>query len=200
MKKSYKTIGIISIFVLMVLFLMISYINGGKNDLNKNNNESIFVEEEINELTKEDVSSNKEIVVEIKGEIKNPDIYWLSEDSIVQDLIDKAGGLTGLADIRNINRADKLRNHQSIVVPNKEDVEQAIIINGASSVTNDGVININNATESDLDSLPGIGPARARDIIKYREEKGGFISIDELKNIKGIGDKSFEDLKDKVTV
>ena len=203
MKKNYKLIGIISFLVMLVLFLLISYINGGKNELKKNNAESIFVEEDIKEnkeiVLDKDISSN-EIVVDIKGEVVNPNIYWINEDCIVQDLIDKAGGLTDLADISNINRAEKLKNHQSIVIPNKNDIKEVSIPTNASVEVEKGIININTASESELDSLPGIGVARARDIIKYREEKGGFNNIDELKNVKGIGEKYFEDLKDKVTV
>ena len=201
MKKNYKTIGIISILVIIGIFLLISYIKGGSKELKKNNNESIFVEDENGEEDKAIPLKSKEIVVEIKGEINKPNIYWLDEDGIIEDLIKEAGGLTDLADVSKINRAEKLKNHQSIIVPNKNDEKSASVSSVVTAGANkDGIVNINTATESELDTLPGIGPARARDIIKYREEKGGFNTVEDLKNIKGIGDKSFEDLKDKVTV
>jgi len=71
---------------------------------------------------------------------------------------------------------------------------------GESSENESDKININSASAEELDTLPGIGPARAADIIAYREGNGGFKNIEEIKNIKGIGDKSFEDLKDLITV
>ncbi|MGG7176759.1 helix-hairpin-helix domain-containing protein [Clostridium paraputrificum] len=201
MKKNYKTIGIIALLVIVGVFLLISYIKGGSKELKKNNNESIFVEDESNPDEKTIPLKSKEIVVEIKGEINKPNIYWLDEESIIEDLIKKAGGITDLADVRKINRAEKLKNHQSIIIPNKDEAQSVTASSTVTSgINTGGIVNINTASESDLDALPGIGPARARDIIKYREDKGGFKTIEDLKNIKGIGEKSFEDLKDKVTV
>lgn len=196
MKKNYKTIGIGVLLVIVLGYLIISYLSGGTKELNKNNNESIFVageEEENIEL------KNKEIVVEIKGEVIKPDIYWMKEESIIEDLIKEAGGLTENSDVNGINRAELLKNHQSIVIPSIDEG------NGAtntikSGVNNDGKININTATEGELDTLPGIGPARAADIIIYREANGGFKSIEDIKNISGIGEASFEKLKEKITI
>lgn len=196
MKKNYKTIGIIVLLVILGVYMFFSYLTGGEKELKKNDNESIFVEDEDKkEVTVED---NK-IVVEIKGEIMNPNIYWLKEESIVEDLLSEAGGLKPEADISKINRAEKLKNHQSIIIPNKNEVKEV----AATSQTDEqvsSIININTASEAQLDTLPGIGPSRAKDIISYREEKGGFNSIEDIKNIKGIGEASFEKLKDKISV
>lgn len=200
MKKNYKTIGIISILVLILTFLIFSYFIGGRSELKKNNSENIFVEED-NDDSQETISlRNKEIVVEIKGEVNKPNIYWLNEESIIEDLINLAGGVTEQADVSRINRAEQLKNHQSIIIPNKDTVVQENLNQDISSGNSSGLININTASESELDTLPGIGPSRAQAIIKYRESNGGFNNIDELKNIKGIGESSFEDLKDKVTI
>jgi competence protein ComEA len=196
MKKKYKTIGIGVLLFFVLVYLIISYLNGGSKELNKNNDESIFVEDE---EEKSIAIKNKEIVVEIKGEVKKPDIYWMKEDSIIEDLINEAGGITEEADISGINRAELLKNHQSIVIPNIK--EGDVVTNSTTSgVNKDGKININTATVGELDTLPGIGPARAADIISYREENGGFKSIEDIKNIKGIGESSFEKLKDKITI
>lgn len=200
--KKYKSIGIISIAVIIFIFLVTSYILSGKDKLNKNSNQEIFVDTKATENQEEIQLNDKktDIVVEIKGEIKLPDIYQLEQDSIINDLIKKAGGLTELADTSKINRAEKLTNHQCIVIPNKNDAQAAQISSPQSSEAQSKLININTATESELDSLPGIGPSRAKDIIKYRETNGGFKSIEELKNIKGIGASSFEKLKDLITI
>ena len=88
-------------------------------------------------------------------------------------------------------------------IPNKNEVDEevAVISQGVLETNNkEGLININKATESELDTLPGIGPSRAADIISYRESNGGFKSIDEIKNVKGIGEASFEKLKEKITI
>ena len=196
MKKNYKTIGIGVILIIVVGYLLISYINGGSKSLNKNNDESIFVEGEDEETIE---IKNKEIVVEIKGEIIKPNIYWMKEESIIGDLIKEAGGLTEKADLSGINRAELLKNHQSIVIPSIE-AERGVTSNTKSGVDKDGKININTATEAELDTLPGIGPARAADIKTYREENGGFKSIEDIKNIKGIGEASFEKMKERITI
>lgn len=195
MKKNYKTIGIVVLLILLGSYMLFSYFTGGQKELKKNDNESIFVEDEIKEVVA--IEDNK-IVVEIKGEIMNPNIYWLKEESIIEDLISEAGGLKPDADMSKINRAEKLKNHQSINIANKNEVNQ-LVANGANEEVS-SIIDINTASEAELDTLPGIGPARAKDIISYREEKGGFESIEDIKNIKGIGEASFEKLKDKISI
>lgn len=205
MKKNYKLIGVLVIAAASVLFLIYSYISSGKNELIKNDSEDIY-EETIE--SSETSAASEEIVVEIKGEIKNPNVYWLAEDSIVEDLITKAGGLTENADTGSVNRAEKLKNHQLIIIPDKNstqkiegnnDINTGILRNEKDN-SSSKLININTADEKELDSLPGIGPSKAKDIISYREENGEFKSVDDIKNVKGIGDSSFEKLKDKITV
>ena len=200
--KKYKSIGIISIAVIIFIFLVTSYIVSGKDKLNKNSNQEIFVDTKATEDQEEIQLNDKktDIVVEIKGEIKLPNIYQVKQDSIINELIEKAGGLTELADTSKINRAEKLTDHQCIVIPNKNDAQSAKISSPQSTGSQSKLININTAAESELDSLPGIGPSRANDIIKYRETNGGFKSIEEIKNIKGIGQSSFEKLKDLITI
>ena len=214
--KKYKTIGSIVLAIIVALGVFIKYSLGGKSDLNKNNDSDIFIDEEIkdktttpgeNDSSHDNVTKNtsnyKEIVVEIKGEVKNPNIYRLNENNIIQDLINKAGGLTESADISKINRAEKLQDHVSIVIPNKNDTNAQMTL-GNSTSANDSkgntLININTASNAELESLPGIGPSKAKSIIEYREKNGGFKSVDEIKNIKGIGQSSFEKLKDKITI
>lgn len=214
--KKYKTIGSIVLAVIVICVVFIKYYYGGKGDLNKNNNQEIFIDDEIKDKSStpsnnssqsntitENTSNYKEIVVEIKGEVKNPNIYRLNENNIIQDLIDKAGGLTEFADISKINRAEKLKDHSAIVIPNKNDGAcQMTLGNSSSALDANGntLININTANDSELQNLPGIGPSKAKSIIEYREKNGGFKSIDDIKNIKGIGESLFEKLKDKITI
>ncbi|MGL4772471.1 MAG: helix-hairpin-helix domain-containing protein [Clostridium sp.] len=202
MKKSYKAIGICIFFTICLVSLILSFIFGGEGTLKKNDDYNIFVEDEDK---KEVIKEEKFIVVEIKGEVKKPDVYKLEDGSIINDLIDKAGGITENADISNINRAEKLQNNKCIVINSKEDVEtgdiNSSIMVGSNQVHNKSdIININTATLAELDTLPGIGPVTAEKIIQYREENGGFKNIEELMNVDRIGSKSFEKLRDKIGV
>ena len=207
MKKNYKTIGTILIGIIIFLFFIISYFTGGKSKLNKNNNESIFVEENesMEVISKKEEKEEKEstkIVVDIKGEVKKPDIYWLEEDSIIEDLINIAGGVTEEGDLSKINRAEKLNNHEVVVIPNinDEESEGETIISSTINTNKDNKININTANSAELDSLSGIGPSKAEAIIKYREENGNFKTIEEIKNVTGIGEGLFEKFKENITI
>lgn len=173
-----------------------------KKDLNEIN---IKNEELIDNVIKEDNSSNLDsnnniIVVEIKGEVLKPDVYKLNEGSIVKDLIDVAGGLTNQANISNINRAKELKNHELIIIRNINDVtteeNSSDIIEYEENT--DSAISINEADLSKLKEIPGIGDVKANAIIMYREKNGGFKSIEELKNVEGIGEKTFEKIKESI--
>ncbi|MGN2370435.1 competence protein ComEA [Clostridium botulinum] len=203
--KANKKIGIIAILVIMLIVCLFTYIKSGKDKLVKNDNTSIFVEEEnknINEDEKIEKLKDKNIVVEIKGEVKKPDVYELNDESIVKDVIEIAGGLTEEADISNINRAQKLKNHELIYIHNKSEVKDNVSYaqNTVTTSNNSGKININCAQLEELKNLNGIGEAKAKRIIEYRENIGAFNSIEDIKNIDGIGEKSFEKLKDQIDV
>ena len=124
---------------------------------------------------------------------------------LFRSLIEEAGGLTENADISNINRAKQLQNHELVYISNKN--EEASIQTGknqvqssASATQSNSMININSATADELKSLNGIGDSKANSIIEYREKNGGFKSIDDIKNVDGIGEKMFEKIKDSLTV
>lgn len=160
-----------------------------------------------NQVTEEVV----EIAVHITGEVKKQGLIYLKEGSRVADAIEKAGGETKNADLSQINLAYVLQDGQKIYVPNKnEKISQYITGNSGNNDTEenntsnlskeDSKVNINTANQSELDSLPGIGPSIAQKIIDYREENGNFKTIEELQNVKGIGDSKYEEIKDRVTV
>lgn len=199
MKKNYKTIGIITLLIGVALFILYSYFfKNGEKELKKNETESIFIEDKVETIQKE--NTEKQIVVEIKGEINKPDVYRVKEDSIVDDLIKIAGGIKEGADVSKINRAEKLKNHQCIIIPNQNELKSMEISSPNKDISRPDLIDINSAGEKELDALPGIGLSKAKEIISYREEKGEFKSIEDLKNVKGIGDSLFEKIKDKITV
>ena len=164
-------------------------------------NNNLTIENKVADTTLETVSNNT-IVVEIKGEVMNPDVYTLNEGSIIKDLIEIAGGLTENADISNINRAKEIKNHELIVIRNINDpnIEEKDVAkyNETNEESDDGKISINDSDLSKLKEIPGIGDVKANAIILYREKNNGFKSIDELKNIDGIGEKTFEKIKDSI--
>ena len=149
-------------------------------------------------------SEIKQITIDIEGAVAKPGIYNLKDGSIVEDVISLAGGLNDQADksrvASEINRAEKLRDGQKILIPVVSVASVAGATTTAATSSQGAVVNINSATLSELDSLPGIGPTYAQRIIDYRVANGGFKSIDQIKNVSGIGDKTFEKFKDQITI
>lgn len=144
------------------------------------------------------------IVVDVKGAVKHPNTYQMMSDDRMKQLIDKAGVLPN-ADLTKINLAEKLTDQKMIYIPQKgEQVDPSLSAgqdssNGAGSGQNQ-MVNLNTAQLNDLTNVPGIGPAKAQAILAYREEKGQFQSVEELKEVKGIGDKTYENLSSYFTV
>jgi len=153
-----------------------------------------------------DKLTSGEIRVDIEGAIANPGVYKLFEGAIVEDLINEAGGLSDKVDgaklAAEVNRAQKLRDGDKIMIPIMGEVAGAASAPTSSSggTTVAGKININSASAEQLDTLPGIGPAYAARIIQYRESNGAFSSIEEIKEVSGIGDATFEKIKDLITI
>lgn len=214
--KDLLNVRNIVLIILALFCILASFYLYGRNKSSVFKDEymkNIFVEEnEANSEVKEDGSTEtfgenvvnnipNKITVEIKGEVKNPDVYEIEDGSIIRDLINLAGGLTGEANTDGINRAEKLRGNQLIVIPNKSDIASGNIINQNSSTTNNSsVININTAPLEELKKITGVGDVKAQSIIDYRDKNGGFKSVEELKNIDGIGSKVFEKIKDQVGI
>ena len=152
------------------------------------------------------------IIVHITGEVKNTGILVLKEEARIADAIESAGGATEEADLNKINLAYTLKDGQKIYIPNKEDEENIAYItegsgnnvsveNGDESEMKEKIkININTASQAELEELPGIGEAIASRIIEYREENGRFNKIEDLLNVKGIGDAKFTEIKEYVVV
>lgn len=166
--------------------------------------------EKIVSKAKADEEESEQVTVDIKGAVKNPGVYELRAGARVHEAIQKAGGLTADAEAKSINQAQKLTDEAVIYVAKigeeGADVTQtgqyqaeASDSAGASGGKSDKV-NLNTATETELQTISGIGQKRASDIIAYRESNGRFKSVDDLKKVSGIGDKTLEKLKEYVTV
>ena len=144
-----------------------------------------------------------QIAVYVSGAVKNPAVVKFSsrEDLRLVDAVNAAGGMTELADSEIVNLAEPLRDGQHIHIPTKEIYFREISArsNEKNSATGD-LININTADEKELQKIKGVGLALAGRIIEYRENNGAFKSIDEIKKVRGIGEKTFEKMRDQIKV
>ncbi len=151
-----------------------------------------------------------EIIVDIKGAVKNPGIYRVEKNAIVQDIITLAGGLTADADTSNLNLSKKVTDEMVITVYTHEEVkdlekQDAIVETGKETTekeenTPSGLVSINTASLEELMTLPGIGEAKAKSIIQYRENCGKFTKKEDLLNISGIGEKVYAELEAYITI
>lgn len=144
------------------------------------------------------------IYVDIKGAVKVPGIYQLKNQQRIWDALALAGGVSEEADTTQVNYAQKVKDQMIIYVPKKgESVPQPLetLQESAPAQQNqEEKINLNTATEAELQTISGIGAKKAQEIIRFRDEQGPFKTVEELKNVPGIGEKTVERLKDMLTV
>lgn len=173
-----------------------------------------FIEETSEEnLTSVDIPQSEELIIyiDIKGAVNRPGLYQLSEGSRMVDAIEAAGGLTIEADDRTINLAEKLLDQQKIIVYTESEMAEQLMQEDRDNLLERDVypsnpsdatqkININIATIDELQALPNIGPKKAQAIIEYRQTNGSFQTIDQIKEIKGIGEKTYEELAHLISV
>ncbi len=216
-RKEKKALLIISI--ILFLFLMNFFFHSEKEQI---------IEEAI--VEKEEIFKNKTIQVDIKGAVKTPGVYEMDTNSRVQDLILKSGGLLENAYVNTINLSKKLEDEMVVIIYTNEEintfleeetrimkqentcvcpkVENNVCIKEAT--TNKPTANkednatkkvsLNNGTKEDFETLSGIGSSKANAIIEYRNEHGKFNTIEEIKNVSGIGDATFEKIKENLTL
>ena len=174
--------------MVIVAFLIFAFKDDGKE-------EKVMIEDSV---AAEETSIAK-VYVDIGGEVKNPMVAELDEGCRVEDAIEAAGGLTENADTTEINRAAFIEDGDKIFIPPLAEAGE-YDTDGSQTpyVYSDGKVNINTADSEELQELNGVGPATAEKIISYRQENGRFDSIEDIKNVSGIGDKTFEKFKDKI--
>ena len=182
-----------------------------------------------NEQIYKNTESSEKIYVYITGEVNSPGVVLLNNGSRIVDAIEAAGGVTDKANITKVNLVYILQDGMKINIPNQNDLKNnenfeyitmssgdekndANINNSASNTSSEksssnkewafkiSVVNINTATQTELETLPGIGPSLALKIINYRKENGKFSSIEDIKNVSGIGDAKFENIKNYIRV
>ncbi len=135
--------------------------------------------------------------VYVCGEVAMPGVYELPEGSRITDAIEAAGGMLETAAGTYLNLAETVKDGQKIEVPSEEAAEA---LTQAAAALASGIVNLNQATKEELMTLPGIGESKAKDIISYREEHGGFQKPEDLMNISGIKEAVYNKIKDQITI
>lgn len=214
----------IFISIIILIFISLIFVFNNKDTETKETVE-LFDSQVI-----EDEQLITKIKINIKGAVKNPGVYEINGDSRVEDAINTAGGLTENSDTSIINLSRKLSDEDVIIIYTKDEVKKIkqgnVIIQYIENECNcpeyensacidpdtlintenedqpiaSGKISINKATIDELQTLSGIGESKAKAIIEYRNSNGSFKSIEEIKNVKGIGDAIFEKIKDDISI
>lgn len=205
-----------------------TYVLNQEEDINNNQVETLNQDDSLednneeNKESKENESekniSTKKITVYVSGQVEKEGIVTLDSDKRLADAVEKLGGLTKKADTNNINLAMKLEDEMHYIIPKKgQSIQENSGLSEVSSDLNDSSksnntngnnqsdsqtskININTADVNQLDDIPGVGPATANKILSYRNENGNFKNIEDMKNVNGIGDKKFENMKEFICV
>lgn len=139
-------------------------------------------------------AENEAIYVSVMGYVKEPGVYIMPKGSRVYEALNAAGGIVPPGDVNGVDLVNVLKDGARVYVPG------AGLSDGKASEAPGGAININLATANDLTNLPGIGPSKAKTIISYREKNGPFSSIEDIMNISGIKEGTFEKIKEYITV
>ena len=226
-KLNLKQKKIIAI-ILIILVIIAYYYLYLKNSTEEISNQDLEVNntQESNQTNETEKETEEIIVVHISGAVNIEGIVELEAGSRIANAIEKAGGVKENADMTDINLAYPLEDGMKIHIPIKEETEanknnenmidESYVTSSSGGVsskedinstqgnsstsTSSKKVNINTATQEELDTLPGIGPSIASKIIDYREQNGKFNSIEEIKEVSGIGDAKYEKIKDSITI
>lgn len=207
--KNNKKIIIILLVIIIGIIIYFIYNNFYFEDTGTDMVNDILIKED-NIVEENSVTESKEsnkVIVHITGEINNPGIIELESGDRIFNAIEKAGGTTKNADTSKINLAQVVEDGMKINVPNINDKE-IVTEETVSTVSNSNniqqkkqsIVNINSASQAELETLPGIGPSIASKIVNYRKEKGNFSKIEDIKNVSGIGEAKFEKIKKYIKV
>lgn len=222
LNKKQIVLGIL-IFLSLVVLGLSAYIIYSLN--NEEENLNIALEDSPVKIENTEEETNESIYVEVKGAVQNPGVYAMNEQDLINDAINLAGGFLDNAYTDNINLSKKVTDELVIFVYTEKEYQNSTYSNTTSSnndyqidnalknkvsiITSDStnsdtetsnLININLASLTELMTLPGIGETKANNIISYREENGFFKAIEEIKNVSGIGDATFDQFKALITV
>jgi competence protein ComEA len=181
----------VAAFIIAIIALLLSFEGSDESPLDAVSN----FDEPANIVEEETVY----IYVDIKGQVMHPGVYKLKQYARIYEIIEKAGGFTVEADQNTINLSKIMKDQDVVYIPSKAEMYPRVDETTEDS-QNLGVININTATKEVLETLPGIGPSTAQSIIDYRENIGLFETIEDIMNVSGIGESTFNDIKDSIKV
>ncbi len=206
-----KQTGIKIAIVAIVAILAIAYYFSSHKEESENYDNLLADSVVANHTTTEEVVEEKSTIkVYVTGEVNNPGVIELEEGARIQDAIEAAGGIKPEANLEDVNLAYEVEDGEKIYIPNQSE-ESTEMAEGAGTATatesltgsssnSKGKININKATASELTAIPGVGESTAQKIVAYREENGKFKAIEDIKNVSGIGDSKFNNIKDYIAV
>ena len=202
-KKWFMKILLIGVIMLAALLYSI-YERNTQSEIVLNPDEPVSGEQATTEEQVSGTEAEPETVsegyVDISGAVNTPGVYKVTSETRLYELIEMAGGLTEDADIDSINQASTVSDGMKIIIPEiGQDIPGTSRMIGGTGNQESELVNINTADKSALMTLPGIGETYAERIIEYRN-RTAFNSIEDLKNIKGIGEATFEKLRDRITV
>lgn len=211
LSSKQKTAIIIAAVIVVGIFIFYMSTKTKESDYSTINEITEQETEEVEEET-EEKEVPKEIVVHITGAVQNEGIVKLKEGSRIIDAVEAAGGMTSDANLKMINLAYAIRDGQKIYIPRVSDLEEGVEISGDTGIYGtmdtemqidsnaNTKININTANKNQLTSITGIGESTANKIIQYREKNGKFKNIEEIKNVSGIGELKYNNIKDYICV
>ena len=212
-KKQKTIVFIIAVVVAIGMIYFIYSKNQVDDNINLEND--ILVSENSTKDSSKETSNDDEVIVHVTGSVKSPGVVKLKEGSRIEDAIEAAGGLTENADVSKVNLAFVVEDCTKIRIPSSldEDIEDGDVVDSGSgenivveenTTTSSGksgqVVNINKASESELETLPGIGASLAGRIVEYRSQNGRFASVEDIKNVSGIGESKFNSIRDFISV
>lgn len=208
MESRNKDKIIIGLVIALALVLGNNYVKDKDNNLLDNEVSLLETDDDLlieNDSNDQIANENDQIKVHISGQINREGVYEVKDGDRLDDLIKQAGGLSPDADSNSLNLAMKLEDQMKIYIPsegeilNQENENTDQIVSKPDSTSEDGKININTASKEELMTLPNIGDKRAQAIIDYRESKK-FETIEEIKNVTGIGEKFYQAMVELITV
>ena len=205
--KNKKTIMIIMIPIFFIGLISLAYFYKDKDEYGVIEN-TAEQSNSADSQTQED-KNEEDIYIHITGEVLSPGVIVLPKGSRIIDAIEKGGGVTENADLSKINLVYVLTDGQKLIIPSindeRNEIENNIITNGESNITQGesngkGKVNINTASQTELETIEGVGPSLANKIIEYRKKNGRYKTIDELKNVSGIGESKYETIKERIEI
>lgn len=208
--KEYWKIMLLVVCALIAGGIFYIFTNSPKSaeNLSVENLSSSSTKSSLSKFNSSSEKNKNEIMVDLRGAVAKPNVYQISSDERLVDLIRQAGGFTDQADQKSINLSAKLKDEEVIYVPKvgesssseSTDSPTSSSVSNQISTTSSPKININKADLTELQKLTGIGQKKAQDIIDFRMKNGDFKSIEDLGKVSGFGDKTLEKLKDEISI